>query len=427
VSTDPDRALDRLLKAELRGQADPASPASASCIDAETLAAWADGALSSDQAQLVETHLADCARCQALMAAFARTEVAPAAVVPFRPKSPVRWLVPLAAGTIAASLLVWVAWPAQPEAPVPQMADAREKNATLPAAPAPTFAEPPPPAKETKLDKDKAEAVSKRQQAERRDEAQSKTAPAAGRVLGQQGQTGATGATGAATAPPPAYLPPPPVPPPPPKSVATPPTVTGATPPPPAQPPVATTTTAAANAAADANARLMSRAETVTLATVIAEFSSPDPALAQPVAGAGGRGGGGGGRGGGAAGAGTRGATSATFRATTPTRWRVLSSGAVERSSDAGTSWQPITIDPPTLRITNGSASPTACWLVGRDGVVLLSTDGTNFTRVTPPAPVDLASITATSPREATVRTSDGRTFITTDGGQTWTVQVPNL
>jgi photosystem II stability/assembly factor-like uncharacterized protein len=105
----------------------------------------------------------------------------------------------------------------------------------------------------------------------------------------------------------------------------------------------------------------------------------------------------------------------------------VLSSGAVERSSDAGTSWQPITIDPPTLRITNGSASPTACWLVGRDGVVLLSTDGTNFTRVTPPAPVDLASITATSPREATVRTSDGRTFLTTDGGQTWTVRFPNL
>ena len=103
-------------------------------------------------------------------------------------------------------------------------------------------------------------------------------------------------------------------------------------------------------------------------------------------------------------------------------------SGSVERSADLGTSWQPVTIEPNTIRITNGSApAPSICWLVGRDGAVLLSTDGLKFDLVTPPAPVDLLSISATSARDATVRTADGRTFVTTDGGQTWVVRVPNL
>jgi len=51
---------------------------------------------------------------------------------------------------------------------------------------------------------------------------------------------------------------------------------------------------------------------------------------------------------------------------------------------------------------------------------VLLSTDGMVFRQVTKPVEADLASVRATDARSATVRTADGRTFVTTDGGVTW-------
>jgi hypothetical protein len=149
---------------------------------------------------------------------------------------------------------------------------------------------------------------------------------------------------------------------------------------------------------------------------VIADFASPDPSA--PAAGGGGARGGGGGRGGGAVAGGSARAGSPS---TTPMRWRVLASGEVDRSTTRGLTWEPVTIDPPRVTITAGAA-PTAlvCWLVGRAGIVLLTTDGLHFTRVTIPETTDLASVRATNARLATITTVDGRTFVTTDGGQTW-------
>ena len=43
------------------------------CVDAETLAAWADGGLPKGEAAAVESHLADCERCTAMLATFVRT------------------------------------------------------------------------------------------------------------------------------------------------------------------------------------------------------------------------------------------------------------------------------------------------------------------------------------------------------------------
>ena len=50
----------------------PASPGEA-CVDGETMAAWTAGALRTDEASAVENHVAGCARCRALMAAFIKT------------------------------------------------------------------------------------------------------------------------------------------------------------------------------------------------------------------------------------------------------------------------------------------------------------------------------------------------------------------
>jgi hypothetical protein len=70
-------------------------------------------------------------------------------------------------------------------------------------------------------------------------------------------------------------------------------------------------------------------------------------------------------------------------------------------------------------------ASPggRVCWLVGRSGAVLVTTDGTRFSRVSAPAPADLVAVSAADARNATVTAADGRRFRTTDQGATWSPQ----
>jgi hypothetical protein len=100
-------------------------------------------------------------------------------------------------------------------------------------------------------------------------------------------------------------------------------------------------------------------------------------------------------------------------------RWRVLTD-TIEHSQDGGRTWIPVRLlagDTITAGFAPGGAT---CWLAGERGVVLLATDGTNFTRLPFPERVDLTSITATDARRATVTTADGRTFETTDNGRNW-------
>ncbi|HKF68917.1 MAG TPA: zf-HC2 domain-containing protein, partial [Vicinamibacterales bacterium] len=66
----------RLLRETLL---DPPAPASSTCLDADTLAAWFDGTLSKSERKMAESHLSTCARCQAVLAATARTSVPPPA------------------------------------------------------------------------------------------------------------------------------------------------------------------------------------------------------------------------------------------------------------------------------------------------------------------------------------------------------------
>jgi hypothetical protein len=88
---DRDRQIEQLLR-----QPPAERPAAVSaCIEAEQLAAWSSGSLRSDESATVERHLADCANCQAMLAAFVESEPVPArAVAPFWRRWSVRWLVP---------------------------------------------------------------------------------------------------------------------------------------------------------------------------------------------------------------------------------------------------------------------------------------------------------------------------------------------
>jgi hypothetical protein len=112
-------------------------------------------------------------------------------------------------------------------------------------------------------------------------------------------------------------------------------------------------------------------------------------------------------------------------------RWRILQPTAIQRSTDGGTTWS--IVDPlraatradggTTIVLTAGSSpSRDVCWVVGRAGTVLLSTNGATWQRRPFPENVDLTGVRASSATNAIVTAADGRQLATSDGGATWLV-----
>ena len=113
-------------------------------VEPEVLAAWSEGMLPSSDARQVEAHLADCVTCQEMLAVFARTEPPPVVSSGFRSVvsgfltavasakavswTGWRWAVPLAAAATVAA--IWVAIPEE------------ERTAQLNPTAAPTLSEP---------------------------------------------------------------------------------------------------------------------------------------------------------------------------------------------------------------------------------------------------------------------------------------------
>jgi hypothetical protein len=137
-------------------------------VEPEALAAWSEGALPSNEARQVEAHLAGCATCQEMLAVFARTEPPHAvssgvgsvrsrfrSVVSGFSRTNWRWAVPLAAAATVAA--IWVAIPEE------------ERTAQLnPTAAAPAVSEPASPPVES-VSADAASANSAKQEAARPD------------------------------------------------------------------------------------------------------------------------------------------------------------------------------------------------------------------------------------------------------------------
>jgi hypothetical protein len=151
---DRDATVGRLLAGAMpRGSDDAAGgpvppklvfggPSEGGCLDADTVAAWADEALNAGELAAAEAHAADCARCQAMLAAMAKTAPATpvAATFPWRLTS-LRWLVPVTAA--ATAVVLWTIVPLRDgPASVRQVSQSAESIAqppspTQPAAPAP--------------------------------------------------------------------------------------------------------------------------------------------------------------------------------------------------------------------------------------------------------------------------------------------------
>src|SRR5215217_5652679 len=107
LSNDRNAAVDRVLPGTLKAR-EGAAPLDA-CLDAETVAAWADAALDASERAIAEAHAADCARCQAPLAAMIRTAPVPVATPAWWRMPAFRWLVPLTAA--ATALAIWVTVP----------------------------------------------------------------------------------------------------------------------------------------------------------------------------------------------------------------------------------------------------------------------------------------------------------------------------
>jgi hypothetical protein len=405
MSIDRDRSLETLLRE--RHEHDARLSSVAQCVDAEVLAAWVDGALSGQALADAEKHAAGCARCQALLASIAKATPAVEPRPWWRAVS-AKWLVPVAAA--ATALLVWVSVGSRPE-PV------TEPPSTSVAA---TLAERPALAPTGEAAPTAQNAQSLADRADRATELRKNA------VLGQATRRAGAGGGRNTVAPP--------------KSIdavgktadaisARPRAGSGggiAGAPSPVQPPASS-----APAATPAPASPPTRQEASTAvggqplpqpqaaaAKSVAESVKIIPELdAKPLAGAGG---------------GIVALQNAPeIRSPQPDyRWRIVPPSRIQRSVDGGATWS--VVDPvpvqgragvPALVLTTGSSpSRDVCWIVGRAGVVLVTTDGATWQRRAVPGSPDLTAVRAADDRAATVTTADGRQYATVDGGATWTV-----
>jgi len=367
--SDRDRSVERLLGAARQSSLTRAAERTADCADADVIAAWVDGSLSASEARALETHLAGCAYCQAVLATLGQMTRADAPPTPWWR----RWfmLVPIAAAVAATVLVVLKTTAPSPIAPAsppavaqvvgPSQPQLQTREVALPPASAPTGQEQPRPPAARVVEEQKAQAVAVPE----------------------------------------------------PKPVAPPPAAVTAPPPPAAPPPITPVPVAAAPSAAVSELSLAGG--------VLADFTSPDSLSSSTAdATASNRGGGGGGGRGGGRVAGGAGALRSSTVVESPMRWQILTTGAVRRSPDRGASWQPVAIDVAVTVATGAAPSRLVCWLAGRRGVVLLSIDGQTFTRVDLPEPLDIASVRAQNALSATVVTVTGREFSTADGGHSW-------
>lgn len=352
---DRDQALERLLRQSLKTSR---ASATESCLDPEILAVWAEGGLSGDELEAAQAHVAECARCQASLAALVHTSsiegvTAASAQSKQTPRRLFAWLVPLTAA--AAAIAIWIAVPRGP-AVQPQVAEVQTQSAPLKATEVPTPAaglqspstkkeEQPLAAKGDQPQRDRPQAAALAKDTDRREldslKQQSQSADAAGDRAD--------------------------------KSRA------AAEPAVPAAGPVAA---APAPQAAAAQAR---QAFQETSANALTQKAAPAATLRSLAVGS---------------------------------RWRIAGT-TMERSTDDGSTWSKVATDDAELTALS-SPSPAVCWVVGRRGLVLRTQDGQNFSRVAFPEMTDLSAVQATDAQSATVTASDGRVFATADGGTTW-------
>jgi hypothetical protein len=439
----PEDGFDRLLRSAL--SSDDSASGSA-CLDAETLAAWCDGALSPSERSFADAHVARCARCQSMLAVMARTAPADSAS---RTWSVRQWFMMLApAATATTALALWFAATDAPHrvAPVPESKVAMSESDAAHRGPAHTPAETSaaasaqaapvasadrrdesaavaaPPAEKKRAAAGEERKLADAKETPKREEAEKSAKDALAR---QQGPFGGLASSDKTTI------------------------VANA-------PPIDTTSannrvagylgnanTANANTpnANTANAPAANAAGERVNALPAAP--PPPPAPARPdqqqasqtfrtgVQTGAGRGGGG----------------AVAVQAESPlvmqqralqevvpsfafaapdasVQWRVIAQRIIQQSIDKGATWATqYTVDDKPAIVAGSAPSPTVAWIVGRLGIVLKTDDGRTWHMVTFPENVDLVGVAAVDRDTAIVTAADRRVFSTSNGGRSWTIK----
>jgi hypothetical protein len=100
--------------------------------------------------------------------------------------------------------------------------------------------------------------------------------------------------------------------------------------------------------------------------------------------------------------------------------WRIAGGSFVERSRDAGTTWQAQMPQFDAHLVAGSAPAAKICWLVGRNGIILLTKDGTKWKTIPPPVPADFVDVAARDASSAMVTAADGHKFSTSDSGKHW-------
>jgi Photosynthesis system II assembly factor YCF48 len=109
-------------------------------------------------------------------------------------------------------------------------------------------------------------------------------------------------------------------------------------------------------------------------------------------------------------------------------RWNISSDGQLQRSLDAGKTWQPVVVADKAIFRALSPNGPDI-WVGGTAGLLYHSTDaGTHWTQVTPATDkatltADIAAIAFTDRQHGKVTASNGEVWTTIDAGQTWLKQ----
>jgi photosystem II stability/assembly factor-like uncharacterized protein len=100
--------------------------------------------------------------------------------------------------------------------------------------------------------------------------------------------------------------------------------------------------------------------------------------------------------------------------------WRLGEGGVIERSVDRGQTWEQQQTGAEAALLAGSAPSSTVCWLAGAGGIILKTSDGRTWQRITSPTKADIVSVRALSETTATVTTADRAEYTTFDGGATW-------
>jgi hypothetical protein len=323
-----DASIDPLLRVAAQQAGDTSRAAAGPCLEPDVIAAWAEGRIGRDAAAALETHAASCARCRAMLAAFAQTTPPAPASAPWWKAPALRWAAPLAA--VAGTAVIWVtvdrsieqdrATPADIFLSAREVAAGREGQPGPPASPDP------------------------------REPGEKAVQPEAARA---RAGTPAQQAIDSVKPAPPTAAPAPPV--------AAPTPLGGVSEAP------------AREMAADSMIGFQAAAATPLMLT------APDKSTA----------------------------------------WRVMP-GRIERTTDGGATWDSHPVSTPAPLTTGACPSTDVCWIAGLAGTVLRTVDGRTWTQTALPDPADILSIDPTDASSAVVTMVDGRSFVTADGGRTW-------